>query len=690
MTDVQTSATSTDGESDSSMAGDDLDAPAPEKRAPNLDTAAADFAKLPETAPRAFEDFPVSDDIKGALADMGYINPTPVQCGVVTDASAGLDLVVQSKTGSGKTTAFGIPLIHRIEAGKGQPGMPRALVVVPTRELAHQVAAELRLLAARKGTKVLAVYGGVPMGRQITVLKSGVDIIVGTPGRLLDHVRRKNLSLGELDIFVLDEADEMLSMGFWDDVTAMLGMAPKSRQTMLFSATLPYEVAKAASQFLRNPVRVDLSGDKLSLDGIENHVYNVVPEMPKPRQLLYVLEREQPESAIIFCNTRNETEMIAKFLTTSGFIAEPLSGNLKQKERERVMGRIKAKELRYMVATDIAARGIDITDLSHVVNYSLPEFTEVFLHRVGRTGRMSKKGTAVSLVDGMGLGTLTKLERDFGIKFVSQKLPPEEEAIALRSKRIMKELTEKASVAEVGQHVAAAQEILGSAEASQVVAYLLKSYFGNQASDAERRSRQAQNDRDSGREREPRPPRGDRAERSSEPRGERSSANGSSARSDGEAAGAEGEGSGRRRRRRRRGRGRGERNDNGTYMETLDAAELLAREPGAPSSGGSEGATNGASAPAVPSVPAIEVIEDGFKRMRVNVGFDDGFKGKGAVAKKIASLAGLNEGIVQEVEARRDHSVLKATPEIAELVLERVDGATIGKKVVVINLAGQS
>jgi hypothetical protein len=293
---------------------------------------------------------------------------------------------------------------------------------------------------------------------------------------------------------------------------------------------------------------------------------------------------------------------------------------------------------------------------------------------------------------------LTKLERDFGIKFTTQKLPPEEEAIALRSKRIMKELTERASVAEIGQHVSAAQEILGSPSASQVVAYLLKSYFNTQASDAERRSRSAQ-DREPGREREPerererdrgpRPPRGDRPERSAEPRGDRSVA----PRAD-SAAGPEGEG-GRRRRRRRRGRGRGERTDNGTYMETLDAAELLAREPGAPSpspmpEGGEVGNahTNGA-APAAPGIPAIDVVEEGFKRMRVNIGFDDGFKGKGAVAKKIASLAGLNEGIVQEVEARRDHSVLKATPEIAELVLERVDGATIGKKVVVIAVAGQ-
>ncbi|MBC7794697.1 MAG: DEAD/DEAH box helicase, partial [Clostridia bacterium] len=691
-----------------------------------------------------------------SIADLGFINPTPVQCAVVRPAIEGRDLVVQSKTGSGKTSAFGIPLTQRIDAGKGAEGTPLALVVVPTRELAHQVAAELRLLSAKKGTRVLAVYGGVPMGRQIAVLRAGVDVIVGTPGRLLDHVRRKNLSLAALETFVLDEADEMLSMGFWEDVTSMLSMAPKQRQTMLFSATLPYEVAKAASQFLKDPARIDLSGDTLSVDRIDNNIYHIVPTMPKPRQLLYVLERERPESAIIFCNTRNETEMIAKFLTTSGFIAEPLSGNLKQRERERVMMRIKAGELRYMVATDIAARGIDIEDLSHVVNYSLPEFTEVFLHRVGRTGRIGKRGTAVSLVDGMGLGTLTKLEREFGLKFVEQKLPPEEEAIALRSQRIMKDLADKASVAEVGSHLAAAQEILDNTTASpQIVAFLLKQYFGNQAADAERRSRVAQNDRqrdegggehiearsegerpprESGRDggrrrrgsrdagREERPDRGPRPDRvSGAGRGELTAAEAlgldtggeSAASASGDAEGGAGDmimgedGIRRRRRRRRRGRGRGERDGVGT-METLDAAELLAREPGA--EGGSESAeprearpprearaprehrepreprSNGLhQAAAVPIV--VDDLSDGLSRLRVNIGFDDGFKGRGAVAKKIASLAGLNEGIVHEVEARRDHAVLKATADIAELVVERVDGATIGKKVVSIALA---
>lgn len=653
------------------------------------------------STPAQFDDFPISPEVRSAIAELGFTAPTPVQSAVVRQACEGRDLVVQSKTGSGKTSAFGIPLIEKLEAGSGGVGAPKALVLVPTRELAHQVAAEVRALAAKKGTRVLAVYGGVPMGRQIAVLKAGVDVIVGTPGRLLDHIRRKNLSLATVEMFVLDEADEMLSMGFWDDVTALLGMAPATRQTMMFSATLPYEVAKAAAQYLKDPARVDLSGDTLSVDGIENHIYHVIPDIPKPRQLLYILENEKPESAIIFCNTRTETGIIAKYLTQSGFIAEPLSGNLKQKDRERVMGRIKARELRYMVATDIAARGIDITDLSHVFNYSLPEFSEVFLHRVGRTGRIGKMGTAVSLVDGLGLGTLSKLEREFGVRFTEKKLPPEEEAIRLRSARIMKDLSERASVVEVGQHLPVAQEILQSADAPQVVAFLLKQYFNNTAADADRRARAAaeprQHDKSHGDDQEP------QAERPQQGGGQQAAMDG-----DGEAGGSRR----RRRRRRRRGGGggerververggrgeRGERGERGdAYMETMDAAEALAGEvpmaAAAVTAVAEEPVADHGAAPA-PSQHrgngngAHETASDGLRRLRVNIGFDDGFKGRGAVAKKISALAGLNEGIITEVESRRDHAVLKATPEIAELVMERVDGAQIGKKIVTIHLA---
>ena len=656
----------------------------------------------PETGsvPASFEEFPIANEVRAALTDMGFTKPTEVQAAVIAAAVTGRDMLVQSKTGSGKTSAFGIPLIERLDANSGTAGKPRALVLLPTRELAHQVAAELRNLAAKKGTRVLAVYGGVPMGRQTAALKGGVDIVVGTPGRLLDHIRRKNLFLDELQAAVLDEADEMLSMGFWDDVTELLKLSPATRQTMLFSATLPYEVAKSVAQFLREPVKVDLSGDDLTVSGIENCIFNVLPDLPKPRQMLYALEMAKPDNCIIFCNTRNETEMLSKYLTQSGLVAEPLSGNFKQKERERVMGRIKSGELRYMVATDIAARGIDINDLTHVFNYSLPEFSEVYLHRVGRTGRIGKLGTAISLVDGKGLGTLSQLERVFGIKFKEVTLPPEEEVIRARSVRIMKELADKAAVAEVGQQLPVAQDILSNDAAPQIVAYLLKSYFTSQAelrrnpqpAPGQQPSRQGRN--------------GDGQE-------------GGVQRAEGGQGGEEGgDEAGRRRRRRRRGRGRGgeERtgdrgsdrgvdrgadrggnrggrqmttgNGQGGRLDVVDASDMLAADyNSSPSPAPSAGPAHAAPAAAAAASAPVEPAADGMTRIRVNIGFDDGFKGRGAVAKKISALAGLNEGIVTEVEARRDHAVLKASREIAEMVLERVDGAQLGKKVISVNLS---
>ncbi len=632
----------------------------------------------------SFAEFPISDEVKAAIAAMGYVKPTEVQASVILPAIAGKDLQVQSRTGSGKTTAFGVPLVDRLPVQGGTSGEPLGLVLAPTRELAQQVATEVRALGTPKGMRVHAVYGGVPMGRQTAALKAGVDIVVGTPGRLLDHIRRKNLSLGNVRIVVLDEADEMLSMGFWEDVTALIEMTPKERQTMLFSATLPYEVAKAASKYLKEPTRVDLSGDRLSVSGIENHIYHVLPDIPKPRQLMYCLEVERPDSAIVFCNTRNETDMLAKYLTQLGFIAEPLSGNMKQRDRERVMARIKARELRYMVATDVAARGIDINDLSHVFNYSLPEFSEVYVHRVGRTGRIGKLGTAVSLVDGIGLATLTRLQREYGVKFTEKMLPPEDVVGKLRSERIMKELSEKASVSEVTAHLPVAQEILKSNDGQQIVAFLLKSYFNQTAASAERVARDL-HARTAGPEQD-------------ETTGELRAAEAGGA---GGEVGEEGRGR-RRRRRRRRGRGgvgaeggergeRGERRNEAAprsaapYYETMDVMEALAgeggaREGGAPASSPQNGNGHG---------PIVETVHvnDGLTRLRVNIGFDDGFKGRGAVAKKISSLAGLTEGVVQEVESRRDYSVLKASPEIAELLMDRVDGTPIGKKILTVSVA---
>jgi ATP-dependent RNA helicase DeaD len=598
---------------------------------------------------RRFDEFPIGDLLKEALADMNYEHPTDVQEEVIDAALKGRDLVVQAKTGSGKTLGFGLPVLERYEPGCGEPCKPKVLVLTPTRELAHQVAQEFRRVGEKNGNKIFAVYGGVPLSRQVGALKSGIDILIATPGRLLDHIRRKNVSLEGIQTAVLDEADEMLSMGFWDDVTSLLEQCPEERQVMLFSATLPYQIAKAAAHYLKDPVRVDVSGDVLTVDGIENTIFHVLPDLPKPRQLLYLLEEERPSSAIVFCNTRNETEVIAKYLCQNGFVAEALSGSFRQRERERVMGRIKSGALRYMVATDIAARGIDIEHLSHVYNYSLPEFSEVYLHRVGRTGRAGRSGKAVSLVDGKGLGTYTVLERKFNVKFTEVELPNEEIVLRKRSERIMKDLLEKAAVAETSQHRPTAEDILKNEESAEIVAFLLKSYFGQQASEATKSG--------GGGQRKQR----DRNEDRQEARG-----------GEGEE---EGRGRGRRRRRRRGGREDGERSERSDRNDRNDRGGRNRKPRGERN----EQAASGGSEPA----PA----EEGMRHLKVNIGFDDGFKGRGAIAKKITSLAGLNDGIVSEIESKRNHAVLKTTPEVADLLVERVDGAQIGKKILSVSIA---
>jgi ATP-dependent RNA helicase DeaD len=247
--------------------------------------------------------------------------------------------------------------------------------------------------------------------------------VVGTPGRVYDHLRRKTLSLRKAQFAVLDEADEMLSMGFYEEVTKILDLMPEERQTLLFSATVPPDIKEIARKYLRDPETILLSGDVYTVEGIENVIYYTVDAYPKPRNLLYLVEREEPDNAIIFANTRDDTALVTAVLNRNGYDADLLNGDLPQKERERVMAKVKAGEVRFMVATDIAARGIDISDLTHVINYSLPEDPAIYLHRVGRTGRIGKTGTAISLVGGRELMTLTALEKRYGISFSVRKLP---------------------------------------------------------------------------------------------------------------------------------------------------------------------------------------------------------------------------------------------------------------------------
>src|SRR4051812_22839347 len=390
--------------------------------------AALTAAETTEAAPPAepklpsFADFDLHPDIRQALDEMGYFTPTAVQTAVYGPVHAGKDLLVQSRTGTGKTTAFGLPILSKIVP---TARTPQALILAPTRELALQVARELTNIGKHRGLVIEAIYGGAPIGKQIQNLKNGVHVIVGTPGRVLDHIGRRTLDTKSINTFVLDECDEMLSMGFLEDIERVVKELPAKKQTLLFSATMPDEVTRYSRRHMVAPEQISLSRDSISVTDI-HHAYYIVSGIARGRDLLKIIYSEEPESAIIFCNMRDETTAVAKYLQKQGLDAEPLSSDLSQADRERVMGRMKAKSLRFLCATDVAARGIDISNLTHVINYSVPESPEVYVHRTGRTGRAGKKGTALSMVGPRELGNFRFIRLQFGIKPEERVLPKDD------------------------------------------------------------------------------------------------------------------------------------------------------------------------------------------------------------------------------------------------------------------------
>ena len=351
-----------------------------------------------------FDEMGLSEPVRRAIAERGYDRPTPVQSATVRPILAGKDVIVRSKTGTGKTAAFGIPIVERIPAGRGKP--------VGARHGAHPRAGHpgRRGVAgprpSPKGLRVVTIYGGASMGDQLDELNAGAEIVVGTPGRIYDHIRRHTLDLSGCMVSCLDEADEMLNMGFFEEVTRILDHLPDDCQQLLFSATVPADIEQIIREYLTDPETILLSGDEYRVDNIRNVLYHTIEAYPKPRNLLYMIELEEPESAIVFCNTRSDTSLVTAVLNRNGYDAELLNGELPQKERERVMAKVKRGEVRFMVATDIAARGIDISDLSHVVNYSLPGGPGG-LPAPGRPHRPHRQeGHGLSLVTGAEVITL--------------------------------------------------------------------------------------------------------------------------------------------------------------------------------------------------------------------------------------------------------------------------------------------
>jgi ATP-dependent RNA helicase DeaD len=366
-------------------------------------------AAMPTIAPEdtsiataGFNSLGLTAALVAAVAALGYEEPTPIQREAIPVLLAGRDLVGQAATGTGKTAAFALPMLDRIRRdGPSRTGGVRGLVLVPTRELAMQVAEAIQKYAKGVGLSVVAVYGGASMDQQLRSLKRGVDIVVATPGRALDHLRRSTLALDRLQVLVLDEADEMLDMGFAEDLETIMNATPTTRQTALFSATIPARIAAIAKRHLTNPSRVTVAREK-SVAGTVPRVRQVgyiVSRAQKSAALGRVLEFERPKSAIVFCRTRHEVDSLTETLTVRGYRAQALHGGMMQRQRDRVMQLFKDGHANLLVATDVAARGLDIEHLSHVINYDVPPAAEGYVHRIGRTGRIGREGVAITLVD---------------------------------------------------------------------------------------------------------------------------------------------------------------------------------------------------------------------------------------------------------------------------------------------------
>ena len=382
-----------------------------------------------------FTSLNLREELVQTVTALGYTEPTAIQAAMIPVMLTGADVIGQAQTGTGKTAAFALPILHNFQHNR----KPQALVLAPTRELALQVAEAMlaygRLLKAR----VLPVYGGQPYAPQISQLKRGVDIVVGTPGRIIDLLERKVLDLSDVKTVVLDEADEMLNMGFIESVEAILASTPTERQTALFSATLPARIRALANRFMRDPQSVSVKRETMTVKATEQRYY-LVHESDKLNALTNLFEMESMTSVLVFARTRAETTHLASELSVRGFPSEALNGDLEQNARERILGRFRSNTLKVLVATDVAARGLDIDDISHVINFQLPDDPEVYVHRIGRTGRAGKTGIALSFFTPREKRRLRDIEGFTKQKLTLGKLPTQEDIFKRREEQLLEQM----------------------------------------------------------------------------------------------------------------------------------------------------------------------------------------------------------------------------------------------------------
>jgi ATP-dependent RNA helicase DeaD len=386
----------------------------------------------------SFEELGLSEPTLKAISELGYEEPTSIQARTITRVLEGADVIAQAQTGTGKTAAFALPIIEKLDPDMR---LPQALILTPTRELAMQVAEAFHSYGKYHQVKVLPVYGGQPIDRQLRALDRGVQVVVGTPGRLLDHIQRGTLKLGQVRVVVLDEADEMLDMGFIEDIEAILSETPPERQTALFSATIPAPIAELARKYMREPERISIAAEQMTVPQIRQ-VYYEVGARDKFEMLGRILDFEMPEAAIVFCRTKSEVDALGERLIARAFPAETLHGDLSQIQRDRVMGRFRTGQVELLVATDVAARGLDIEHVSHVINYDIPLDPVIYVHRIGRTGRAGRSGCAITLVTPRERRLLRYIERVTGAPIQRMRLPTIADVIARRRESFKETLRE--------------------------------------------------------------------------------------------------------------------------------------------------------------------------------------------------------------------------------------------------------
>jgi ATP-dependent RNA helicase DeaD len=426
-----------------------------------------------------FNELGFEKKILDAIDAMGFEEPSQIQADAIPEVLKGNDIIGQAQTGTGKTLAYGAPMLNNIDLGKKKVS---ALVLAPTRELAIQVNEELMRIAKFKKLSMLPVYGGQPIDRQIKSLRRGVDIVVGTPGRIIDHINRKTLDLSEIDFLVLDEADEMLNMGFIDDIEEIIKCANDERQTLLFSATMPDQIKRLAKRYMKKDAKhIIIAKTTVTVEKTQQYYFEI-KHKDRFETLCRILDVDEPSSAIIFCKTKRGVDELVESMQGRGYNVEGMHGDMAQSQRMNTLRKFKEGNLDFLVATDVAARGIDVEDISHVINYDLPQDTESYVHRIGRTGRANKEGIAYSLVTPREYVMLKQIEKYTKSKIKRKEIPTIDEIFESKYKSILSTVKDSLEKEDYKDFIPVATELDEEYNLVDVAAALMKMYFSRELS----------------------------------------------------------------------------------------------------------------------------------------------------------------------------------------------------------------